>query len=124
MLRAYNRLRSDYRDLSSQYRSRYWLASARKKFSPKNTFTEQSGISAPWKKYEGTETELTNAREFLASNTRGVQFGNSVPDSERSYILVELSSFLKQWNTTFKVPLTPVGWSFGNLKLNRMLSKR
>jgi hypothetical protein len=116
MLRAYKKLKEELREVSSPYYFSRWLYKARKKYSEKNTFIEQSGASETWKKYEGSDTNLASAKQYLIVHANAVQFGNSVTDKERAYILTELKRFISHWHTcpnVNSIDLSPISWSFG-----------
>jgi hypothetical protein len=116
MVRAYNALKRDIRDLSYEHYAKYYFAKMRKKYSPKTSFTEQSGARFDWKKFTSEVTDLPEKVEYLRINTRAIQFGNSVSDKERGYILIQMSEFLSHWKIVEglnTIDLSPVGWSFG-----------
>lgn len=116
MVRAFNSLHRDVSRLRSDYSFKYYIQKMRAKYQPKDSFIEQSGGAFNWKEFDCEENDLKGKAEYLALNSRAVQFGNSVSDKERGYILIELALFLETWkaNQTLKViDLAPVSWSFG-----------
>jgi len=116
MVRAYNGLMRDLRDIFHYHRVQYFIAKMRKKYAPKQSFTEESGTSYDWKQFEPSGVDISQVIESLKQQSRAVQFGNSVTDKERGHILVKLSAFLKTWTENEmlnRVDLSPIGWSFG-----------
>lgn len=116
MVRAFNKTRTDLSRLSSsEYFIERHIEKLRKKYGSKKSFIEQSGQSFNWKDFEFTE-KVDNDFSYLESNAEAVQFGNSVTDNERAYILNELSTFIKSWDESSifsKQNIKNVSWSFG-----------
>lgn len=95
----------------------YTLRKLRYKYLPKTkeTFKEDSGIFSSWK--DGASNELGSRSDIseLTNKVKAVQFGNSVPDSERAYICNNLNKFLETWSGTFpNINLSELGFSFGS----------
>lgn len=114
MVRAYNQFFRIERRF--KYRFEYEVRKLRAKYQPKNSFTEQSGKTFDWKKFDSSENDIAGKIEYLNENAKAVQFGNSVSDKERGYILIELTKFLKHWGTIESlkdINLKPLAWSFG-----------
>lgn len=107
-------LKNLYRIESDYYFKRY-IESARKRYAPKATFIGQSGTRFDWKQFEQV-TPIDGNLEFLKANTSAVQFGNSVSDKERAYIVQELAWFILAWKAlplTSHADISAVNWSFG-----------
>jgi hypothetical protein len=116
MVRAYNNLRRDLRDLGHHYRIQYYIAKMKRKYAPKQSFTESSGVFHQWKDFEPSQVDITQVIDGLKLYSRAVQFGNSVTDKERGHILVKLSEFIQTWKENEmlnRIDLSPIGWSFG-----------
>ena len=113
MVRAYNRLRNDIREVNSSHYFAWFVGKMRRKFQPKQPF---SGASYQWKDFEPSQVDITQVVESLKLYSRAVQFGNSVTDKERGHILVKLSEFIQTWKENEmlnRIDLSPIGWSFG-----------
>jgi hypothetical protein len=108
-LRAYNKARKEIRycNLNSYY-FEHLLAKLVKRYKQKQSLVEETGLKYSWKKFNQT---VFNDFDYIKDNVKAVQFGNSVSDKERSYILAELTIFLKTW--PFKIDLKAINWSFG-----------
>lgn len=76
----------------------------------RDSFTEFNGVKTLWQ--TETKPEAFNAT-CLASLTKAVQFGNSVPDSERLYCSEKLFEAVGILNKYFSFDITQVGFSFG-----------
>lgn len=115
LIRAYRKVERDIFRLSSNY-PEYTINRLKRAYKPKKKpFVEENGKTVDWSSFEDT-TKLTKDFDFLSEHTQAVQFGNSVSDRERSYILIELTRFLKDWSndSIFRhVNLKPLHWSFG-----------
>ncbi len=118
MVSDYNRLKRTLSEINSEYYFPHWVKKMIKKYSSKETFIDQTGAKFSWKEFkEHKFDKLKESIEFLKTNSSAVQFGNSVSDKERAYILQELASFIKDWQgktITSKVSLASVNWSFGS----------
>lgn len=115
MIRAMNGLRRDLRAVQSDYYFKLYILKMRARYQPKHSFVEQTGKTFNWKDFTTTEN-VTEKIDYLKTNAKAVQFGNSVSDKERGYILVELTKFLKDWSIVEglnNIDLSPVAWSFG-----------
>jgi len=119
---AFNKLVGDYNKLKKtigclqdpRYLG-YYMGKMIAKYHPKKTFTESNGKYFNWKDFIAV-TDLNNITDYINNNSSAVQFGNSVTDKERGYILSEMSVFIKIWNSsviTNKINITPINWSFG-----------
>lgn len=76
----------------------------------KNSFIETNGIKRPWL----LETSFNpDSIAHLSAITKAVQFGNSIPDSEREYCLMNLSESLRIFSKYFSFDFKNVGFSFG-----------
>jgi hypothetical protein len=112
----YNSMASRFNRLSNLLRRNRWrirsFEQAQKYFESKkkNTFTEENGIKRPWLL---TEPFNQSSIEHLASVTKGVQFGNSLPENEREYCLHNLSRSLKTLETYFSFDFKTIAFSFG-----------
>lgn len=116
MISAYNKLQRDKYALSSDYGFKYWLNKMRRRYQPKESFTEQSGATFNWNQFNSNENDVAGKVEYLSSHAKAVQFGNSVSDKERGYILIELVKFLEEFKLVElfdHIDLSPVSWSFG-----------
>jgi hypothetical protein len=83
----------------------------RKRYQTKESIKEETGRRLDWKTFKADKPTDIKAVEAA---TRAIQFGNSVSDNERAYILNEMVEFLAQWKAAFpSIDLFPVGWSFG-----------
>lgn len=117
---AFNKLITSFNRFNNEaYKLTYYptrfLSNLRKKYAPKKTFTEQSGISYNWNQFRVTETNTT-VSNYLKQNVNALQFGNSVTDNERAYICLEMEKFITQWRTDTRlnrINLMPINWSFG-----------
>ena len=115
MIRAYNTLSRDMYRLNNEYSFKYYIQKMKSRYEPKDSFTEESGAIFNWKEFECNE-DISGKVSYLKDNARAVQFGNSVSDKERGYILIELTSFLENWKLNpilSCIDLSPVSWSFG-----------
>jgi hypothetical protein len=111
--KASNRLTRDLWLFKATSRGfQHYIYAQRKKLKPKNSFTEVVGRTFNWSKFEQTKTIETDT-EYLKANSKAIQFGNSVTDKERSYIIKELASFLKAWNEKRLPSLSELSWAFG-----------
>lgn len=118
-----NAVRTISRNESDYYFRRY-LESARKRYAPKDTFVGQSGTRFDWKQFEQV-TPIDGNLTFLKESTSAVQFGNSVSDKERAYIVQELAWFIFAWKAlpfTSKADISAVNWSFGARGNNRSVA--
>lgn len=118
LVRAYNKLHKDIRGLDSPTYGHYKLSVLQRRYRPKNKpIGEQCGKAWDWKHFNDSEIkDLDKYVHFLTVHTSAVQFGNSVSDKERAYIIKELAEFLQAWNqdSIFKqISLRNVNWSFG-----------
>ncbi|MFN7453285.1 MAG: hypothetical protein ACK5RO_01365 [Pseudobdellovibrionaceae bacterium] len=77
----------------------------------RDSFTEQNGVKRPWK-LEQT-IDINSAKDTLSKLTRAVQFGNSIPDSERVYCLANLKEALDICSETLSYSFKELGFSFG-----------
>jgi len=119
---AFNKLVSNYNtanrtlsDIKRVYGFARYIAKMKKRYEPKDSFIDETGAKFDWKDFEASST-INESIEFTKNNSTAVQFGNSVSDKERGYILGQLASFIKHWQScekTSKVNLNPVSWSFG-----------
>jgi hypothetical protein len=108
---GYNKILRLKRALTNQYYQVRELEKMRNRYKPKDSFQEKNGMTFDWKLFK-TE-KLTDIKD-LDDKTRAIQFGNSVSDNERVYIISEMIDFLEHWNTAFPhYNLYNVGWSFG-----------
>jgi hypothetical protein len=83
-----------------------------KYFEPKikNSFVETNGVKRDWQ----LETSFDQGSiAYLATITKGVQFGNSLPESEREYCLHNLANSLKIIGKYFAIDFHTLGFSFG-----------
>jgi hypothetical protein len=115
MVRSFYRTRKTLSRIESEYYFSRYLESARKKYAPKQSFVGQSGTRFSWKEFEQV-TPIEGNLEFLKANTSAVQFGNSVSDKERAYIVRELAKFIQEWKAcpiTMRASISAVSWSFG-----------
>lgn len=80
------------------------------KTKSKNMFTETNGIKRPWTLAQSFNQDSIN---YLATKTRAVQFGNSIPETEREYCLQNLSESIKTLENYLSFDFTTVGFSFG-----------
>ena len=113
LVRKYNLVRKTIRGL--EYSPEYTLRKLNKKYAPKNSFTEQTGKRVNWKDFEAVN-HIDESAAYLKEHSQAVQFGNSVTDNERAYILKNLAKFIKHWNRDSifgKASLKAVSWSFG-----------
>lgn len=78
-----------------------------------NSFQEVNGHKGNWKQQKSS-LEVEEAKNYLSKNTRGVQFGNSIPDIEREYCLVELHKTLKDLSNILNFSWNDLGFSFGS----------
>lgn len=116
MINSFNSLKKDFIDIDSDYYFSKWLEKARKRYSSKNSFVEQSGQKFSWKKFqESDKGNLELAIIYLKDYSKAVQFGNSVSDKERAYIIKELCNFIQAFKLgiTSKIDIEQVSWSFG-----------
>lgn len=114
MVRAYNQFNRTERRF--QCRFAWEIKRLRAKYQPKESFVGQSGKTFNWKEFNSSENDIAGKVEYLAENSKAVQFGNSVSDKERGYILIELTKFLKHWEAVEELKalsLKPLAWSFG-----------
>lgn len=114
MVRAYNKVRTQIHRLESNYWQSTVKALAKPYQAKKKAVVEQTGKRFLWSSGKIT-SDTTDCVEYLARNTKAVQFGNSVPDNERAYVLSNLRDFLTAWDETKlrSKPLTELSWSFG-----------
>lgn len=115
MIRSFYRVQKDLRLITSDYYFKRYIESARKRYAPKATFIGQSGTRFDWKQFEQV-TPIEGNLGFLKANTSAVQFGNSVTDKERAYIVQELAWFILAWKAlplTTHADISAVNWSFG-----------
>lgn len=79
-------------------------------------FVEQNGRKTEWKSQTGLSISDCKSAilPFLASNVKALQFGNSVPDSERVYCAEEMKTALEQMQSIFSFDWKTVGFSFGS----------
>lgn len=108
---AFNKVRKQVKYISNEYYAKYELRTLKKRYQPKDSYKETNGKTVDWKTFK-TEKEVDLVG--LEKTTKAIQFGNTVTDSERAYILNEMLDFLDCWN--FSIPtvnLFDIGWSFG-----------
>ena len=111
-------LQNTYRDIKicqSDYRFPRLIAKLKKRYSPKESFTDQTGKVFNWKEFKQVN-DIDSNITYLKNNSKAVQFGNSVSDKERAYILQELANFIQFWEShpyTKIINLKPISWSFG-----------
>lgn len=89
------------------------LQDAREHYASKKkrgSFTEMNGRKSLWRDSSEINAESI---QYLADTTLGVQFGNSVPDTERTYCINNLAKSLKQLQNVFSFNFKPVAFSFG-----------
>ncbi len=114
MINSYNSSLRDLRLVTSDYYFRRYIDKMVKRYSPKASFIGQSGSKFDWKQF----SEVSNIDAdivYLKDYTSAVQFGNSVSDKERAYIIKELSRFIQAWKLGFTAhaEIGAVNWSFG-----------
>lgn len=115
MVRSFYRTRKTLSRIESEYYFNRYLESARKKYAPRQSFVGQSGARFSWKEFQEV-SDITPHLTFLKYSTSAVQFGNSVSDKERAYIVKELSDFISAWDAsplTKNASISAVSWSFG-----------
>lgn len=117
----FNRLVTSYNGFTTMsyrlksYRSDYYIKKMANKYASKKTFTEQTGQSYDWKNFK-LSTDVLDVTDYLSKNTSAVQFGNSVSDNERAFILSKMHTFLNRWNADplfSKIYISKINWSFG-----------
>ncbi len=74
----------------------------------REAFTEYNGIKTDWT----TKSESFDSK-LLEAKVRAVQFGNSVPDSERVYVSENLIKSIQILEKYFSFDLKTLGFSFG-----------
>lgn len=114
MINAYNSVKRDLRLTTSDYYFKRYVDKMVKRYAPKSSFIGQSGARFDWKQFQ----EVSNIDadiSYLKDYTSAVQFGNSVSDKERAYIIKELSRFIQAWKLGFTADadIGAVNWSFG-----------
>lgn len=107
--RKYNRLARTMR--RNRWRVKSFEA-AQKYFETKkkDSFTEFNGIKRAWT-LSGSFDQTSI--DYLATKTRAVQFGNSLPESEREYCLENLAQSIKLIETKFIIETKTLAFSFG-----------
>ncbi len=105
-------LRKSFNSLSRKQRKiRYFRPIELPKYfesKSRNAFTEFNGIKTDWvTTSKGFDTVL------LATKTRAVQFGNSIPDTERIYCGEKLLESINILERYFTVDFKALGFSFG-----------
>lgn len=116
LVTRFNRARKDICRNESDYYFKRYIETARKRYAPKASFIGQSGTRFDWKLFQDTEGgNLEMSIYYLKDYTNAVQFGNSVSDKERAYIIKELSKFIQMWKLGFTAhaDIQAVNWSFG-----------
>lgn len=115
MVNEFNSINRTISSFSNSYRAARYIQTMRKRYEPKDTFIDETGQRFEWKNFE-ENLNLNASLDFVKSNTTAVQFGNSVTDKERGYILQGLTSFIRTWQAnliTKNANISPVSWSFG-----------
>lgn len=114
LIDAYNRARRELRRID--YYGMSQIKAMRRKYGSKESFVELTGKKSAWKSFELTQLSETDVN-FLKETTNAVQFGNSISDNERAYIITKLSSFLRHWRGLSGIyaryDLSDISWSFG-----------
>jgi hypothetical protein len=113
ILKASNKLTKDlwlFKQTSRGFQ--HYIYAQRKKLKPKASFTEEKGKTFKWSNFEQSKTIETDT-EYLKAHCKAVQFGNSVTDKERGYIIKELATFLRTWNKKNLPSLSRLSWAFG-----------
>lgn len=109
IVNAYNKVNKAIRYCNHEYYFKKYLTSQRKLYAPKESFIEKNGKDLNWSTFSSMPITESHT-QYLKDNSKAVQFGNSVTDKERSYILNELTNFLKSWTYS---DLSELSWSFG-----------
>jgi hypothetical protein len=117
LVTAFNKTRKVIHAMTSthDYYFRRFIESSRKRYEPKDSFTEESGARFDWKQFEAASNIEAHIKR-LGETTSAVQFGNSVSDKERGYICQELVKFIKHWHSnplTQCTVISDISWSFG-----------
>lgn len=115
MINAYNNTRKEIHSLGIDWLADRLIAKMKRKYSSRSSFIEETGRKFSWKKGEVTKETEGNAR-YLEKHTVAVQFGNSVTDSERAYVLSELQDFIATWKTDSRTngfDISDLAYSFG-----------
>jgi hypothetical protein len=113
--KAYHALNRTLRDIKSTYYFDRYIAKMQKRYSAKDSFIDQTGKVFNWKEFKQV-TDIDPDIEYLKNNSKAVQFGNSVSDKERAYILQELARFIAQWQVRDlikAIDISQISWSFG-----------
>ena len=76
----------------------------------RESFIERNGVIGSW---VSDKTIDTSQIELLKNTVKAVQFGNSVPDSERVYCSVNLLESIKTIETILTIDLKALGFSYG-----------
>jgi hypothetical protein len=112
-VRALNKLKTQIRSL--EYYQQREVNRLKKRYDKKESIREFNGQKCDWKTFKANDS-YKYSMQFFADNAHAVQFGNSVTDNERAFILQELQAFINQWkeNTQLRnIELNTLSWSFG-----------
>lgn len=115
MLTQVDRLRRATAATVSEWRFSQWIQAERKKYAPKDSHKEETGKYCEWSRLPNPAS-IEGVSKILEANTNAVQFGNSVPDSERGPVLGALTAFLEHWNSIDQLKnfdISKISWSFG-----------
>lgn len=114
LVNSYNSALKDLRLVNSDYYFRRYIDKMKNRYAPKLSFVGQSGTKFDWKQFQEVSNIDTDIL-YLKNYTKAVQFGNSVSDKERGYIIKELSRFIQAWKIGFtaNADINGVSWSFG-----------
>jgi hypothetical protein len=109
-----NTLAKKYNSLCRKIRKVRWSVNDRNWKSyfdtKRHAFTEYNGIQRPWKNDSKFEPSIIEA---LKSKVGAVQFGNSLPDSEREYCMLNLNHAIDSLKKDLAFDFKKLGFSFG-----------
>jgi hypothetical protein len=109
LARSFNRMTKKRRE--NTYRLSWSRAQSYFNTKAKESFVEKNGSIGDWKSEQ--KTLSPEQIERLKSLVSAVQFGNSVPDSERVYCSLNLLASLETLSSVMTIDATALGFSFG-----------